>query len=162
MRGGREVGIGVVRTEGEAYRGHAYYAAFEHGPHRAGVEYAYSGVVPVVDAREYQVGAEVAETVQGEFYAIDGCAVARIEVDAAARGLRGEPQRHVHRDGARLSRAGGVGGYDPHFAEVGDEIGEVLQPLGGDAVVVGDEYAGAVCCGRCRIFHCVFLFRRQK
>ena len=82
---GREVGIGTVVEQREAYGVEPQSCGFDDGTHGATVEHIDGTVTAMVDAGEHEVGSSGAEIFDSEFDAVDGGTVAA--VDAQSRSL---------------------------------------------------------------------------
>ena len=148
--GGGEVGVPPLVEQGEPDGGDAAHGAFHGGGHGARVDHVDGGVAAVVDSAHEQVGQVVLtkDLGHGELDAIHGGSRARAGfADAAAEFERVEPEDAAERDGVAHAALGAVRRDDIHVAEFGHRLGEALDALGRDAVVIGDDNAGALARG---------------
>src|SRR3954447_15748098 len=129
-------------AHGHSYGGDLADHAFHSGSDGAGVGDVIAQVVAAVDARDHEIGHEAEEAERHERHTVRGRAVGGVcHGDMVEHAGGNNAQRPVEGAIVPGNRPVAVGGEHGHVVLGGEHGVEGEQPLGGDAVVIGEQYA---------------------
>ena len=153
---GREVGIGLVAAQREAYGGYALEAPLDDHTHRARVVDVGSRVVAVVDAAHYQVWFARQHGAEGQFHTVDRGSRALVCRQSYVFAHKAIVYRLVGGERAGRARPRPFGGHYYDFAQGAEELDEFADSFRDDAVVVRNQYQ------RSLVFHFFPYFCRKS
>lgn len=97
------------------------------------------GIVTVVDAPDHHVRATRTDLGEGQFHAVDGCAIAGPHLDTLPRVTFAEAQRDGGRKGAGIAAAGILRGTDNDVAHIGQHVDQTPDTLRLITIIIGNK-----------------------